>query len=158
MAENHIFPFKERTSLCLQERAGSQFVSSRGKLKYWGSAEKTVRLCGAGRCWHRAAKAVTTAISPLLPSFLPGPTRKVSPLFIAYYFSPEADLFSHPLVPPVTLLHTTGQRSALSDCSACFAAHYRKLSALFFSKASPATKSIPTKKCKSEEKMHTYSH
>lgn len=34
---------------------------------------------------------------------------------------------------------------------ACFAAHYRQLSALFFPKASPATKSIPTKKCKSEE-------
>lgn len=44
-------------------------------------------------------------------------------------------------------------RTMIISCfwGACFAAHYRQWSALFFSKASPATRSIPTKKCKYEE-------
>lgn len=150
MEENHSFPFKERTSLCLQDRAGSQFVSHRSKLKYWGSVEQTVRLCGTRRCWHREVTTITTATSPLLPSFLPGPTSKVSLLFVAYYSSPEADLFSHPLVQPMTPL--SHNRTMISPFwGACFAAHYRQFSALFFPKASPPTKSIPTKKCKYEE-------
>lgn len=150
MEEKHSFPFKERTSLCLQGRAGSQFVSSRSKLKYWGSLEQMVRLCGTHRSWHREATTVTTATSPLLASFLPGPTSRVSLLFIAYYSSPEADSFSHPLVQPVMLL--SHNRTMISPFwGACFAAYYRQFSALFFPEASPPTRCTPTKKCKYEE-------
>lgn len=137
------FSIKDRTPLCLQDTAGSQFISSRGKLKYWRSAEQRARLCGRGRCWHREAKAATTATSPLLPSFLSGPTSKVSLFFIAYSFSPEVDLFSDPLAQPMTLL--SHNRTMISPFQGvCFAAHYRQLSAWFFSKTSPATKSIPS--------------
>ena len=101
----------------------------------WGRAEQAG--VGTGE-----ANAVATPTSSLLPSFLPGPASKASLPVIAYYFSPEAHLRSHPLVQQCCF-HPRGQCSAPSE--ACFAAPYRQSPALFLPEASLATKSIPTK-------------
>lgn len=80
---------------CQQQRQTS--TAGQHRTDGWGRAEQA----GVGM---GEPNAVATLTSSLLPTFLPGPASKASLPVIAYYFSPEDRLPSHPPVQPMMLL------------------------------------------------------
>lgn len=88
---------------CQQQRQTSR--AGQHRTDGWGRAEQA----GVGM---EEPNAVATLTSSLLPTFLPGPASKASLPVIAYYFSPEKHLPSHPSLSPALDAAFTQQGNA----------------------------------------------